>query len=150
MKIETKYFGELEVKEEDFIHFENGIPGFESYHKYALLPVDDAGLYLALQSVDEAGVALIVTNPYLFYKDYAFDLDEKSQNDLDIAKPEDVAVYGVVTVKEPFSKSTLNLQGPIIVNLEKNKGKQIILNSPTYRTKHPLFEPKGGEAHARP
>ncbi|MFC7321886.1 flagellar assembly protein FliW [Halobacillus campisalis] len=150
MNIATKYFGDIEVKEDDCITFKKGIPGFESYHTFILLPVNDTSLYLALQSVDEAGVALIVTNPYLFYKNYEFDLDEKSQEGLGITKPEDVAVYTVVTVKEPFAQSTLNLQAPIIMNINNGQAKQIILNQTTYRTKHPLFTNEGGETYARP
>ncbi|MFG6147992.1 flagellar assembly protein FliW [Halobacillus sp. B23F22_1] len=150
MKIHTKYFGEMDVMKEEFLDFTQGLPGFESYHSFVLLPVDEEGLYLALQSVEEAAVALIVTNPYLFYKQYEFELGEKSLSDLEINKPEDVAVYSVITLKEPFADSTLNLQAPIVVNVEKKLGKQVILHDTDYQTKHPLLQAQGGEAHARP
>ncbi|MCP3028104.1 flagellar assembly protein FliW [Halobacillus sp. A5] len=150
MKIETKYFGEIDVKKDDLIHFEQGLPGFESYYEFVLLPVDEDGVYSAMQSIDEPGVALIVTNPYFFYKDYEFDLEEKTLKDVQIEKPEEVAVYSVITVQEPFTRSTLNLQAPVIVNVEKKLGKQVILHDTSYRTKHPLLQEQGGEAHARP
>ncbi|WP_082233354.1 flagellar assembly protein FliW [Halobacillus massiliensis] len=150
MKAETKYFGEVEVAEDQFIHFHNGLPGFEHLRVFTLLPVDEQGLYFTLQSMEEAEVALIVTNPYLFYSDYEFDIDEKSTGDLSLEQPEDVAVYSVVTVKEPFARSTINLQGPVVVNTTSSKGKQIILNKTHYETKHPLFNEKGGGVHARP
>ncbi|GGF31290.1 flagellar assembly factor FliW [Halobacillus andaensis] len=150
MNIHTKYFGVIDVNEEDFLHFEQGLPGFENYHSFVFLPVDEDGIYLALQSVDEAAVALIVTNPYLFYKDYAFDLDKKSLSDVEINKLEEVAVYSVITLKEPFANSTLNLQAPIVVNVEKKLGKQVILHDTDYQTKHPLLQAQGGEVNARP
>ena len=31
MKIDTKYFGEIEIGDEKIIHFESGIMGFEEY-----------------------------------------------------------------------------------------------------------------------
>ena len=34
MKINTKYHGEFELKEEDILHFEKGIPGFPSQTKF--------------------------------------------------------------------------------------------------------------------
>ncbi|WP_101843032.1 flagellar assembly protein FliW [Halobacillus sp. Marseille-P3879] len=150
MKIETKYFGQINVERDGIIHFEQGLPGFESYQDFVLLPVDEDGVYSALQSVEEPGIALIVTNPYLFYKDYEFDLDEKSLEDVQLERAEDIAVYSVITVQEPFTQSTLNLQAPVIVNIEKKLGKQVILHDTSYRTKHPLLQEQGGEAHARP
>ncbi|WP_394218436.1 flagellar assembly protein FliW [Halobacillus trueperi] len=148
MKIETKYFGAMEIEKKDCIEFPAGLPGFESYHSFVLLPVDELGTYFALQSVKEAGISLIVTNPYQFYKDYEFDIDEE---DLGIERPEDVAVYNVVTLRDPFENSTLNLQAPIVMNMGEGTAKQLILNQPEYKTKHPLIpSPKGGESHARP
>ncbi|WP_406944703.1 flagellar assembly protein FliW [Halobacillus sp. SY10] len=148
MKIETKYFGAIEIEKKDCVEFPAGLPGFESYQSFVLLPVDELGTYFALQSVEEAGLSLIVTNPYYFYKDYEFDIDEE---DLGIGRPEDVAVYNVVTLRDPFEMSTLNLQAPIVMNTTKGTAIQLILNNPDYKTKHPLIpSEKGGESHARP
>ncbi|WP_281975959.1 flagellar assembly protein FliW [Halobacillus litoralis] len=148
MKIETKYFGTVEVNADELIRFPHGLPGFESFRSFVLLPVDELGTYFALQAVDEEGVSLIVTNPYIFYKDYAFDIDEQ---ELSLEKPEDVAVYNVVTLKDPFEDSTLNLQAPIVMNVRERIAKQVILNDVNYQTKHPLTQSnKGGESHARP
>ncbi|WP_242517930.1 flagellar assembly protein FliW [Halobacillus sp. GSS1] len=145
--IETKYFGEIEIEKKDCIEFPEGLPGFESYHTFVLLPVEELGTYFALQSVEEAGLSLIVTNPYHFYKDYEFDISEK---DLGIEHPENVAVFNVVTLRDPFENSTLNLQAPIVMNTVKRTAKQLILNQPEYKTKHPLIlTAKGGESHAR-
>ncbi|MGR9048800.1 flagellar assembly protein FliW [Halobacillus faecis] len=148
MRIETKYFGTIEIEKKDCIEFPAGLPGFESYHSFVLLPVDELGTYFALQSVEEGSLSLIVTNPYHFYKGYEFDINEE---DLGIERPEDVAVYNVVTLRDPFENSTLNLQAPIVMNIAQGKAKQLILNQPEYKTKHPLIKfGKGGESHARP
>ncbi|MBX0357534.1 flagellar assembly protein FliW [Halobacillus sp. Nhm2S1] len=148
MKMKTKYFGEIEVRDKECIEFSNGLPGFENYHSFVLLPVDELGAYYALQSVKEAGVCLIVTNPYHFYKDYEFDIDPE---ELGIQSQEDIAIYNVVTLRNPFEKSTINLQAPIVMNTRQRKAKQLILNQVDYRTKHPLTPAvKGGESHARP
>ncbi|UOR11674.1 flagellar assembly protein FliW [Halobacillus amylolyticus] len=150
MKVETKYFGVVEVEENELIHFEQGLPGFESYRSFVLLPVDETGVYYALQSCEEAGVSLIVASPYLFYKEYEFDLGKQMQLDLDIGKAVDVAVYSVVTLREPFKESTINLQAPIIVNVNNGKAKQLILADEIYQTRHSLSQEEGGEQHARP
>ncbi|WP_226580603.1 flagellar assembly protein FliW [Halobacillus litoralis] len=150
MKIKTKHFGDVEVKEEGCFHFEHGLPGFENYHTFALLPVDEKGVYMALQSIDESGIALIVTNPYLFLTDYEFDLDESTIAETQLEIPEDAAVYNVLTLRESLQQSTINLKAPIVLNARTKKGKQVILNNESYQTKHPLFiNQKGGVVHAR-
>lgn len=37
MKIDTRYFGEVEIGEDKIIHFEKGIPGFDEYKDYTVL-----------------------------------------------------------------------------------------------------------------
>ncbi|WP_163526879.1 flagellar assembly protein FliW [Halobacillus ihumii] len=150
MKVETKYLGTVEVEEKEMVHFEQGLPGFESYHTFVLLPVDEAGIYYALQSCEDKNVSLIVTNPYLFQKTYEFEIGDGAQIELGIEKPKDVAVYSVVTLREPFHDSTLNLQAPILVNVHNGKAKQVILAEDNYQTRWLLGQGKGGEQHARP
>ncbi|UOQ45729.1 flagellar assembly protein FliW [Halobacillus salinarum] len=151
MELQTKHFGTVEVDGNELIRFEQGIPGLEQYKTYALLPVDETSVYFALQPVDEAEIALIITNPYLFYQQYSFDLDEAVKEELAISKREDVAVYNVITLKEPFSSSTINLQAPIVINVESKKGRQLILTDDHYHTRHPLIQSQeGGERRAHP
>jgi flagellar assembly factor FliW len=40
VKMETKYIGTMEVEKERLIHFEKGIPAFESEQTFVLLPFD--------------------------------------------------------------------------------------------------------------
>ena len=42
MVLNTKNFGEVEIKDEDIILFEYGIPGFESMTKFVILGKTDA------------------------------------------------------------------------------------------------------------
>jgi len=139
MNIHTKFFGVVEIKEENIIEFPNGVPGFEQEKEFVLLEIDEQGTYSSLQSVNQPGIALVVTNPYLFFSDYEFDLDHNTINLLQIKSNEDVMVLSVLTLKDPFIDSTANLQAPIIINYKTNKAKQLILNDSNFQTKQPLF-----------
>jgi flagellar assembly factor FliW len=123
MLIQTKYHGEVTIDEAHKITFEHGIPGF-----------------FILQSIQSQNTAFVVTSPFFFFKDYEFDLDESSKESLMIKSPNDVEVYVILTVSDPFTNSTANLQGPLILNKEKKLGKQLILKQPEYTTKHRLWE----------
>lgn len=140
MNIQTKYFDEITIEEKDILRFGQGIPGFLEEKQFVLLPLTEDQVYFVLQSVKTPELAFVVTNPFLFFKDYDFVLDEATVEQLNIEKPEDVAVYSILTLQDPFEKTTANLQAPVVVNTKNNQAKQVILNDEKYKTKHSLFK----------
>ncbi|SES71743.1 flagellar assembly factor FliW [Salinibacillus kushneri] len=148
MKVDTLYFGEMEIKEESLIHFEAGLPGFQDEKKFIVLKLPDNKAFQILQSIQTRELAFVLTVPYFTYQDYEFDLDNGTISQLDIEKPEDVSVYSIVTLQDTLKNSTLNLQAPVVINVRNNKGKQIVLNDQRYKTKHPLQPESEGVAHA--
>ncbi|WP_335871564.1 flagellar assembly protein FliW [Bacillus sp. 2205SS5-2] len=139
MKIQTQYHGETVIDSTQILMFGNGLPGFPEQTQFILLPLPDNDVFFVLQSCNISSVAFIVTNPFQFFSDYDFKLDDSIVEKLDIQSEADVIVYTILTVQEPFSKSTANLQAPLIINRQTNKAKQVILNDTTYQTKHALF-----------
>ena len=139
MKINTKYNGEMELKEEDILHFEKGIPGFPSQTKFVQVPLTEDGLFQVLQSVTDAEIGFIITDPFFYKKDYDFVLEDGVVESLEIQRTEEIKVSVIITPHEPFNESTANLQAPVIINKNNNKARQVILTNTTYLTKHPLF-----------
>ena len=127
MNIETKFLGEVQITEEQIIQFESGIPGFEDAKQFVLLPIDADLPIASFQCVTNPHVGFIVAYPFTFKMDYAFDLSDDDKEELQLEKEEDALVYSIMTLKETFEQSTVNLLAPIIINKEKNIGKQLIL-----------------------
>ena len=51
MRLQTKYFGEIDCPEEDLLHFPEGLFGFEEEKEFFLLPFEDSeGTLLCFQS----------------------------------------------------------------------------------------------------
>lgn len=149
MEIETKYFGKIEVEDDEVIQFKQGLPGFKDYKEFVLLPLEEAPMYKVMQSKQEAGLAFIVVNPYMFFKDYAFDIDEQTKKELELKEAKDVELYSVMTIQDPFKQSTINLQAPVIINQKNFHAKQLILNQSDYHTKHSIAVDEGaGDHHA--
>ena len=146
MLINTKFLGEVEIKESEVLTFEYGLPGFPDYHRFILLAID-AELPLALlQSTEEASLGFIVAFPFAFKQDYMFELSEEDKEDLQIEKEEDVLTYSIVTLKETFNDSTINLMAPVVVNINKKVGKQIVLqDSQAYPLRFPIKAATGSE-----
>ncbi|AXI10016.1 flagellar assembly protein FliW [Oceanobacillus sp. 143] len=135
MFIQTKYLGEVEINREKIIQFPSGLPGFGDELEFVLLHLPNNQVFQILQSTTTANVAFIVTNPYLIYGTYEFELDDNMLETLQIKDEKDVTVFSIVTLKDPFATSTLNLKAPIIINTTNKLGKQYILNTDIYQSK---------------
>jgi flagellar assembly factor FliW len=139
MKLQTKFEETVEINESNIINFEQGIPGFEDKKKFVLMPIDGTP-FSVLQSVTSEALAFVTANPFVFFKDYDFELSTSVQEQLLIKNNNDVFVQVILTVADLFEKSTANLQAPIIINKEKNIGKQVVLTDSKYQTRHLLTE----------
>ncbi|TSB48338.1 flagellar assembly protein FliW [Alkalicoccobacillus porphyridii] len=140
MHIQTKYFGEMMIKDNEVITLPSGLPAFEEQKSYVLLPFEEGTPFFVLQSTESAEVAFLAVSPFQYVPQYQFQLPDSMIEQLDIAKEEDVAVYVLLTVQEPFHLTTANLQAPIVINTENKRGKQFFTNDSIYHTKHRIFQ----------
>jgi flagellar assembly factor FliW len=139
VNIETKFQDVIEFDESNILTFESGLPGFEKENQFILLPIEGT-VFSMLQSIQTKELAFITTDPFLFFKDYDFELSASDLERLEIKGESDVCVQVILTVADPFKKSTANLQAPLIINTKNKKCKQIVLSDSFYRTKHLLTE----------
>lgn len=139
MILHTKFEEIIEISEKDILYFEQGLPGFEDEKQFVLLPIEGTP-FSTLQSVSTKELAFFTTNPFLFFKNYDFELVESVQKQLKIKEESDVLVQVILTIQEPLEKSTSNLQAPVVINVKENLAKQVVLTDNKYRTKHELLE----------
>ena len=142
MKIETKYHGEVDITNEDIWTFEKGIPGFPQEKQFVLLTLPENDVYAILQSVETPGLGFVIVNPFLFFSDYDFEIDEATVEQLQVEEETDVQVYSILTIQEPFEHTTANLQAPLIMNKKNMHAKQVILSDGKYQTKHLILPTK--------
>lgn len=140
MKINTKYHGEIEIKKEEIISFPSGVPGFLEEKSFIIIPFTEDGLLQILQSVITPGLGFVVTNPFHFFPDYDFELEEDSVGKLQIESEKEITVLSILNVHEDFKQTTANLQAPVVINDKKQIGKQVILTKTPYITKHHIFK----------
>ncbi|WP_042471090.1 flagellar assembly protein FliW [Bacillus ndiopicus] len=139
MNIETKFLGAVEIKEEDILTFKEGLPGFSDTQRFVLLPLDSDLPLALLQSIEQQELGFVLAYPFAFKKDYTFELGEEEKSELQIEQEEDVIAYTIVTLKETFQESTMNLLAPVVINTRKKLGKQIVLqDSAVYPLRHPI------------
>lgn len=143
MKINTRDFGEVEIDEKAVIEFPNGIIGFEDSKRYALIDPTGEGNYpMWLQSVEDVYPCFIVFDPNQINPGYSAEINTEEQKTLGIDETSAACFLVLATVPEDIKSATVNMRSPIVVNRDKNKAIQIVLNNLDYSFRQPLF---GGE-----
>ena len=136
MKISTTRFGDIEVDDSNVITVLGGIIGFENYYRFVILDFLKDSQFRWLQSLNDPEVAFVICDPWYFFKDYNFELSDENQNELEIESLDDIIAVAISTIPTDITKTTLNLISPIIINLKKMIGKQVILYNSSYSTNH--------------
>lgn len=127
MKIQTVHFGIVEINEKDIISFPEGIPGFEEVHQFVLLGNGgDDTTFFWLQSIDKPEVCFVATDPFVIYNGYTVDVEDMDLAVLEISNPEMVLTLVIVVVPENIIDARVNLKAPVIINIDKKLGKQVL------------------------
>jgi flagellar assembly factor FliW len=141
MKITTTRFGELEVPEQDIITFPEGILGFDRTSRYVILNDPATEPLRWLQCVDNSDLAFVIIDPLRFRSEYTLDLSDDDVFDLKLTSPEEAIIYAIVVIpKDTPERMTANLQGPIVINANLMRAKQVISTSSRHKVKHFILE----------
>lgn len=147
MEINTTRFGRMEVNDERIITFPRGLLGFPEQQRYALIQTGEENYFFWLQAVDEPGLAFVVTDPSIFFKDYTFALKEEMQAELGLQDMSYAQVF--VICNKAGDWLTGNLQGPLVINAQNRLGQQTVLNDKKWTTRQPLLRLQAEVALAR-
>jgi flagellar assembly factor FliW len=138
MEIETTRFGRITVDDSRVINLPRGLLGFPDYTRYALIQTSDENYFFWLQSVDEPGLAFVVTDPSIFFKDYEVPIREEAQTELEL---NDIAMAQVFVICNKVDEwLTGNLLGPIVVNAQNRLACQVVLTEKKWTTRQPLLK----------
>ena len=142
MKIKTRLFGEIHVEEEKIIQFPEGIIGFPECKEFTLIFDEEKGekkKICWMQSLDESVFALPVLDPLLVKEDYNPSVTEEVMGILGNPSPENLLVLVTVTVPENIEEMSVNLQAPLIINVETRNACQVIV-SQEYPIKYKVYQ----------
>ena len=137
MKVNTKFFGEIEVSEKDIITFDQPVFGFEDKKRYVFM-MDDSlnGEFIWLQCIDDSTLCFVLANPNTLNENYSPTFSEEISSVIGKGTYE---MGLVMVVADNFGESTVNLKSPIIVNLDERRAAQMIAEE-DYTIRYRLFE----------
>jgi len=139
VKLSTSNFGNLSIEKENIITFEQGLLGFEELKQFAIIAVEECLPFAWLVSLEDPMVAFPILNPTFFFSDYKPSLSKDDLVLLDIKKEKDVEMFCIVTLGKKPEDVTLNLKGPILINMKNKIGKQVVLTEDYYSLNQQLI-----------
>lgn len=147
MKIATRQLGELEVHNDGIIEFENGLPGFLKLRRWAVIkPNGQNQVFSYLQSIDDTDISFVLMDAAEVIPDYNPLVDSEFLNDLGNFKDDGLLVYNIANIPENIKEMTVNLKAPVVINMNTQKGKQVIANNEDYSIRHKVFGDNSSEA----
>ncbi|SFL32379.1 flagellar assembly factor FliW [Desulfomicrobium norvegicum] len=117
--------GQLVVSSDKTIRFPRGIIGFESLREFALVEFKPGTPFHFLQSMEVPSMGMMLADPFSFLPNYEIRLAAAEERILKVRSIHDLVIMVSVTVpKGDPQGSTLNLTGPICVNVPERLGLQ--------------------------
>ncbi len=142
MLIQTTRFGEVEIQDNEILTFPSGLLGFSNQRHFVLIEDEMGSPFQWLQSLDAQELAFLTISPEIAVSEFNLELTKDQLKKLDTEQVADLTVKVIVTMAKQLEDVTINLQGPILLNLEKQLGLQLVVADGKYNTRHRLFGDK--------
>lgn len=135
IKVDHPRWGELTFRGEDIIFFPQGLVGYEHLKHFAIFQSDDILPFAWMISVENPDIGFAIINPLIFCPDYSPNVSQRDLRELKVTKPDQVAIYSIVTLNCDPRKATANLSGPVFINTAQRLAKQIVLLSEQFSSR---------------
>ena len=124
MEISTTRFGNVAIDAEDILLFPNGLLGYEDNQHWVLLADSENPAVGWLQSISRPGLAMAVVSPRRFVPEYHLRVTHAELASLQLGSEDRTYVLTLVSNHE--GSLTANLRAPIVINLQRRLGRQVI------------------------
>lgn len=137
MNIITTRFGLIQASETEIIRIPDGLVGFRAFTQFVLLPDPEVAGLTWLQSVTAPELAFGLIAPPLAIAEYRVELRPGDRSALELDEERSALTY-VILNRGEGGGLTVNLQGPLVFNLARRLGRQLVLTSSRYAVRYPL------------
>jgi flagellar assembly factor FliW len=127
----------MSVDDQRVMTFPRGLLGFPNHNRFALIQTNAENYFFWLQSIDDPNLAFVVTDPTIFFKDYAVPVREEVSAELQLSDSRFLQVFSICNKVGDWL--TGNLLGPIVVNAENRLATQVVLTEKKWTTRQPLM-----------
>lgn len=140
MTVATSRFGKLTIRPENIITMVSPFLGFPDSQHFILKPHGAESPFVWLQSLDEPGLAFVVTSAATLAPQYQPTIPALVRQELDAAENDPLEILLILTIPhgDPL-KMTANLLGPVVINSQKRLAKQVVQDPKVFDHCWPVF-----------
>jgi len=124
VKVATTRFGDVRIEADDILLFRGGLIGFEDLQHWVVLADGENDAVAWLQSMNRPETALPVVSPRRFIPGYQVRVEGRDVDGLQLSSSDQAYVLCVVSNDE--RSLTVNLRAPIVINLDRRLGCQVM------------------------
>ncbi|MEM6689117.1 MAG: flagellar assembly protein FliW [Planctomycetota bacterium] len=124
MRIETQRFGTLTINPDHLFLFPQGLIGMETLRQWTLIPDEQNESVAWLQSASQADRALALVSPRAFFEDYRVRVSKRDLTTLHMSPGSELFI--MTTVAGHVGRLTTNLRAPVLLNLDRRLGIQVV------------------------
>jgi len=141
VSVHSDRFGDLEVPADRVLSFPEGLIGFTDARRFALLePTRSGSPFRCLVCLDAPELGFVVCDPTVLWPGYGSELPQTPDGRI-----EDRAVLAIVTVPPTTHEMTANLMAPLVIDCRSREGRQLVLDTGRYSTRHHLLPRAEGD-----
>jgi flagellar assembly factor FliW len=122
---------------EEVVTFADGLPGFESNHRFVLVASPSLDPFTLLQGVGSDAPSFVAIDPRQVEPAFVGEVGTADRARLDAASDAPLVWLALVSARE-HAPATVNLRAPIVINPASMRGIQIVPVESPYRLDHPL------------
>lgn len=125
-QLETTRFGAIDIDSDDFLSFPEGLIGLERCRTWVLLADAENDVLGWLQSTEQPEIAMAVVSPRRILPKYQLRIARREIEPLQLDDVRTARVLAIVAGNE--QSITLNLKAPLVINLTRRMGRQVVAN----------------------
>lgn len=126
VSVETTRFGTIDFDSDDLLSFPEGLIGLEPCRTWVLLADAENDVLGWLQSTEQAEIAMAVVSPRRILPEYQLRIARREIEPLELDDLRTARVLAIVAGNE--QSITLNLKAPLVINLPRRIGRQVVAN----------------------
>ena len=123
-------------KPEGTIRFPRGLVGFPAAKAYRLAGGPGSGLFW-LVGEDEESPSFLLSDPFVYFEGYSVELTPDQLQAIEADHASQIVVLSI-SVPSGTTEWTANLLGPVVINVEKGLGAQVLLSDQSAGVRSPF------------
>lgn len=128
------------VRPENVFSFPEGLLGFQKIKDYVFILNDKVKPFLFMHALDGSDICFVCVESFLIYPNYQVKLPDAFVESLEISNPADVLLLNLVTVKQKVEEISANMVSPLVINVKRRLGRQMILENSNYDMRYKIWD----------